>query len=434
MNKQKNKRETGETMKRQLGIYLHIPFCVRKCRYCDFLSFPADADIRERYVQRLILEIRSFAQHSAEIFRDTGNESDLPDSADSTKPGRPEWVVPSIFIGGGTPSVLSADQIRRILDAVRSSFTVEEDAEVTMECNPGTDTDFGALLDAGINRISLGIQSDDNRMLALLGRIHTWEEAVMTVDKVRRAGFTNLNTDLIFSLPGQTLQQWRQTLQRTVSVLNPEHISAYSLIIEEGTPFYDLYHAEDERRAQGGAVCLLPDEDTEREMYWETERFLDKMGYERYEISNYARRGYRSVHNTGYWTRREYAGFGIGAASQIGSFRYKNTDDLETYLNKGEQRIPAVRGEKLFFPVLEEKILLSAEDARSEAMFLGLRMKEGVNLEYFAARYGESAQKVWPGLLQKLEAQGLLCHEKNRIRLTDRGTDLSNYVFSMFLQ
>ncbi len=391
------------SMEQQLGIYIHIPFCVRKCRYCDFLSAPADHSVRERYVRRLVREIEAGPRLLAR--------------------GKTTASSRSIFIGGGTPSLLDADQIRRILEAVRAAFSVAENAEITMECNPGTGTDFHALKAAGINRLSFGVQSADAKELSLLGRIHTWEDAIHTVSEARAAGFTNINTDLIFSLPGQTLSSWKKTLERTLRELSPEHISAYSLIIEEGTPFYEAYHEEDERRAEGESTSLLPDEETEREMYWETQRLLEEHGYHRYEISNYALPGYESVHNTGYWIRRAYLGFGLGAASQIGKYRLKNTEDLQRYLEEtADAGAP-----------LEEEILLSHADACAEAMFLGLRLRDGVDLDAFAVRYGVTAEQAWPGLLPKLEADGLLICENNRVRLSQRGTDLSNYVFAQFL-
>ena len=388
--------------KRELGIYIHIPFCVKKCNYCDFLSFPAEDGIREQYVRQLVREIRFFP------------ESSLPD-CDAPQG---TWDVVSIFIGGGTPSVLTTDQIFRILAAVYDTFEVRGGAEVTMECNPGTHTDYSGLYGSGVNRLSFGIQSADNEQLRLLGRIHTWEEAEASVRLAREAGFPNISADLIFSLPGQTVSSWEKTLEKAVG-LETEHLSAYSLMIEEGTVFYPLYHEEDEKRSSGEKTVLLPDEEEERTMYEITGEILREAGMRQYEISNYAREGFESVHNTGYWIRRDYAGFGLGASSLLHSIRYRKTMNMKDYLE----------GDTGF----HTEQVLRPEDEMSETMFLGLRMNEGIDENAFYERFQKRVDEIFPDIPDRMVRQGLLQRSGGRIYLTDRGRNLSNYVFAQFL-
>lgn len=370
-------------MKRRLGIYIHIPFCVRKCEYCDFLSAPAGEETREQYAAMLKKEI-----------------AEAEDLA-----GR--FQAETVFFGGGTPSLLSAEEFSGIMDALYRRFDVLPDAEITVECNPGTLTKekLSAYKAAGVSRLSIGLQSADDRELKMLGRIHTWKEFQESYDLARSAGFDNLNIDLISALPGQTESAWMNTLSRTAA-LEPEHISAYSLIIEEGTPFYRQY-------AEGGPLeNLLPDEDTERKMYEDTKLFLQERGYERYEISNYARPGYACRHNLSYWERIDYKGFGIGAASLVDEVRYKNSASLAAYL----------RGDFSF----ESREELRKKDRLEETMFLGLRKMEGVALT-------EELWSVYGRTFEDLKKKGLLKEEKGRILLTDRGIDISNYVLSEFL-
>ena len=370
-------------MKRRLGIYIHIPFCVRKCEYCDFLSAPAGRVTREQYVKMLKKEIAE-AEELAERFE-----------------------AATVFFGGGTPSLLSAGEFSEIMDTLYTRFSILPDAEITVECNPGTLTreKLSAYRASGVSRLSIGLQSADDQELKLLGRIHTWKEFQESFDLARNAGFDNLNIDLISALPGQTRKTWMNTLSQTAA-LNPEHISAYSLIVEEGTPFYRQY-------AEGGPLRhLLPDEETERQMYEDTKLFLQERGYERYEISNYARPGYACRHNLSYWERIDYKGFGIGAASLVDEVRYQNSTDLTAYL----------RGDFSF----ESREKLGKKDRLEETMFLGLRKMEGVALtEELRSVYGET--------IESLKKKGLLKEEGDRVRLTDRGIDISNYVFSEFL-
>ena len=368
----------------ELEIYIHIPFCVQKCGYCDFLSVPADKVVREQYIEALTEEIR---QQESMGFR---------------------YKVTSIFIGGGTPSILEGPQTGELLKEIQKHFIVGADAEITVECNPGTLTEdkLSCYRQSGVNRLSLGLQSADNRELKMLGRIHTYEDFLESFFLARKLGFNNLNVDLMSALPGQTRESWQETL-RQVLTLNPEHISAYSLIIEENTPFY-------ERFSLGGREeHLLPDEDTERQIYYDTRDILETAGYERYEISNYAKPGFACRHNLGYWERKEYLGLGLGASSLIKGVRYQNHRGLSAYLAGDYAH--------------EEVQKLTRQEEQEEIMFLGLRKTEGILLT-------EELLDVYKETVERLKKQGLLFREGNRIRLTDLGIDVSNYALAEFLQ
>lgn len=370
-------------MKKKLGIYIHIPFCVRKCAYCDFLSAPADETTRESYVRALREEIRS-----------AGSLSETYEGA-------------TVFFGGGTPSLLAGEELAGILDEVSRRLLLRSDAEITVECNPGTlnRKKLENYKVAGVNRLSIGLQSADNRELKTLGRIHTWEQFRENYALVRELGFANVNIDLMSALPGQTREGWLSTLEK-VTNLNPEHISAYSLIVEEGTPFYERYGEERPQESE------LPGEDLDRLMYEDTKAFLHGKGYERYEISNYAKPGYECRHNCSYWERTDYRGFGIGAASLLGEVRYKNSTDLKEYL-KGHFTYESVEP-------------LNHRDALEETMFLGLREMRGVAVT-------KEIQEVYGPVLEKLIQEEVLVRADGRVRLTDRGIDVSNMVLAEFL-
>ncbi len=394
-------------MKKPISLYLHIPFCVQKCLYCDFLSFPAGEEIKDRYLQALIREIMESA----------GRAKDRQ--------------VVSVFLGGGTPSILTAGQTEELLGAVRESYRIKSGAEITIEANPGTVTKekLDCYRRAGINRISFGLQSARDEELRLLGRIHTYREFLESFRLAEKAGFDNINVDLICALPMQTLESWMETLKKTAA-LKPAHISAYSLIIEEGTPFYDRYHQEDVLRAAGERTGTLPGEETEREMYRQTVRFLEAEGYRHYEISNYGIPGRESIHNIGYWTRREYLGFGLGAASLLRECRWKNTEDLSRYLQRFSGEAP---GEEACHDVREELDRLTGEDCMEEMMFLGLRMMEGVSKKRFLRETGVPVRQVYGQVIDLLKAQKLMEEDGEFLRLTPRGIDLSNYCMGQFL-
>lgn len=381
---------------KSLELYVHIPFCVRKCEYCDFLSAPAGADTQQEYVRNLLLEIEQKGVRCT------------------------DYEVTTIFFGGGTPSILKVGWIADILNAIHRNFKVRKDAEITIECNPGTLTfeKLSIYKSAGINRISVGLQSASDAELRELGRIHTYEDFLKSYDLIRKKGFSNVNIDLMAALPGQTLKSYEQTLRRVLA-LKPEHISAYSLIIEEGTPFYEKYEADELLREKGEKPQMLPSEETERLMYERTKELLLAHGYERYEISNYARRGYACRHNIGYWRRENYLGFGLGSASLLENERFHNTTDLTDYLG----------GDYLAY----EQEKLDKKSQMEEFMFLGLRMTDGISTECFRQTFGLTVELVYGPVLEQQIADQLLRKEDGRIFLTERGLDVSNYVMAQFL-
>lgn len=366
-------------------LYIHIPFCVRKCAYCDFLSAPGSEEAKASYTKALLREIEAVKTEKRE--------------------------VSSIFVGGGTPSALSPSLMGDIFEKIHESFSVAQDAEITIEANPGTLSKEKLFLykNAGINRLSLGLQSPEAAELKSLGRIHTYEEFLESFSLAREAGFQNINVDLMCALPDQTYEGWIRNL-RTVAALHPEHISAYSLIIEEGTPF-------------AKRKLNLPDEDTEYRMYEDTAGILAEYGYEQYEISNYAKKGLACRHNIGYWTRKEYLGLGLGAASLWGNQRFSNTSDFSAYLK--ESGSP----EK----IRENRETLSLEDEMSEFMFLGLRMTEGVSKAEFLESFGTPIESVYGKVLDKYKNMGLLEEKEGRIFLTRAGIHVSNGVMAEFL-
>ena len=369
-----------------LELYVHIPFCVRKCQYCDFLSGPSDEETKDRYIEALLKEIRA-AEHTE------------------------NYEIVSVFIGGGTPSALKAEAIASIMRTLQEQFFFCEDAEVTIEANPGT-VDLEKLTiyrNVGINRLSLGLQSTDAEELKLLGRIHSYEEFLKSYEWAREAGFSNINIDLMFAIPGQTGEAWRQHLYQ-VAELNPEHISAYSLIIEEGTPFAEQN-------------LDLPDEDTEYQMYEDTAEILERYGYRQYEISNYAKQGYMCRHNAGYWQRREYLGFGLGASSLYGGMRFSNTHQMQEYLK--ESRTPD--------QIRKDVTVLSRNEQIEEFMFLGLRMTEGISEKKFEENFDVRLMDVYGDILQKYEETGFMEHMETKWRLTRKGIHVSNHILADFL-
>lgn len=387
-----------------VSLYLHFPFCERKCRYCDFLSGPAGEETREEYVDLLCREIELRA-------------------GEITAPSESAAAVDSIFIGGGTPSLMTPVQAARVMDTIRSRYQVLSDAEISMEINPGT-VDPLKLLGfkaAGIGRLSIGVQSFDDSELRLLGRIHTAAEARETFHAAREAGFDNINLDLMSALPGQNIETWSNTLKEAVS-LGPEHISAYSLIIEEGTPLASLLDS--------GELPDLPSEEEDRRMYHFTKQFLASEGYRRYEISNYAKAGYECRHNCGYWTGHEYLGLGLGASSCLGGERFRNPDKMNDYRK-------AVNDTNEYDPVnamRRERQTLTREDRMEEFMFLGLRMTEGVSEKEFEKRFGVKMEDIYGGMLHRhLEQNVIRRTPDHRIALTEYGLDVASYVMADYL-
>lgn len=369
------------------GLYLHIPFCVKKCNYCDFLSAPAAKEDREAYVNCLKKEILAY--------RNAGYAAD------------------TVFFGGGTPSLLSADNVKELMEALHTAFIIEGTAEITMECNPETvdKQKLSAMYKAGINRLSFGLQSAADRELALLGRIHTYERFLAAYYEARAAGFENINIDLMSAIPEQTEDSWEETLAKAAA-LQPEHISAYSLIIEEGTVFYD-------RRRE----LVLPDEDTERQMYYRTKELLQAAGYERYEISNYARPGRESRHNLKYWSGAEYIGMGQGASSYLEGTRFHNPYDGRAYLENCKN-LAALRCE-------EERLTRARQ--MEEFCFLGLRRMRGISKKEFKEQFGQELCEIYPGVVEGFLEKGMLAAQGERIFLTEQGIDVSNRIFAEFL-
>ena len=379
---------------KELELYIHIPFCVKKCSYCDFLSAPATEQTKEAYMAALFAEIG-------------GRAKDYKDR-----------IVTSVFIGGGTPSLLSADTIRQLMEHIREGFRLAPDAEITMEVNPGTVTveKLTAFYAAGINRLSIGMQSAQEQELKILGRIHDFDGFCQVYREAVEAGFTNINVDVMSGLPGQTLASYKDTLEKVLRLEPmPQHISAYSLIVEEGTPFAAM--------ADRGELPL-PEEDTERAMYEETIEVLAGYGFHRYEISNYALDGYECRHNVGYWIRRDYLGFGIGAASLIDNVRFQNGRDLNAYLAHP-------------LACREEQQPLTTQEQMEETMFLGLRLIRGVSYPEFARCYGQTLEEVYGEVIARNVADGLLAVREDEtgrhLMLTGRGLDVSNYVMAQFL-
>lgn len=393
--------------KEELSLYIHIPFCVRKCGYCDFLSASADEKARDRYVQALLMEIECYQ----------GTET-------------ADRKIKTLYIGGGTPSILSVNQLDCIIQKIKCTFNFCDDIEVSMEMNPGTASKekCRALYQMGINRLSIGLQSTNDKELKTLGRIHSYEDFLNTYTWCREAGFQNINVDLMAALPYQTAESYTTGLRKIIH-LAPEHISAYSLILEEGTPFYQKYNS---------GCYPLPDEEQERLMYRETEQILAQAGYERYEISNYAKKGYACRHNLVYWQGGDYLGLGLGSSSYMDGVRFHNTTDLNTYVNQ--------------CVYVEDREELSVQAKMEEFMFLGLRVMAGVSGTEFEKRFGKTMEDVYGDVLRKHEEGGLLQIERKedrkeaaaaepakgktnieKVMLTTKGVDVSNYVFADFL-
>ena len=381
-------------MKKELELYIHIPFCIRKCAYCDFLSGPADDDTIARYVEALKIEIQS----QRELAKD--------------------YVVTSIFFGGGTPSILSGTQMRTLMRVLCRIFEVSADAEISMEANPGTVTKrkLKAYRNAGINRISFGLQSTNDSELKVLGRIHTYKEFLKSFSLARECGFDNINVDLISAIPNQTIESWEASV-RAILELEPEHISAYSLIVEEGTPFYEKYGegAPEEE--------LLPSEEDERLMYQRTEELLEEAGYHRYEISNYAKPGRECRHNLGYWERKQYLGLGLGSSSLIRNARFKNCDDLQLYMEHSDD----------ILQIREIDGALTKEEQMEEFVFLGMRKMEGISLKGFEETFGKTLEECYGEGIENMKSEGLVEETDGMLRLTKKGIDISNYVFAEIL-
>ena len=400
---------------REMSLYIHIPFCVRKCNYCDFLSFSSSDTVKKQYIKALCQEIESF-------FAVQKQEKDNTE----------EIIIKTIFFGGGTPSILEAKQIEELMDAVRKTFVIAVDAEITIEMNPGTikREKLETYQTIGINRLSIGLQTTDDERLKVLGRVHTYEQFLENYKMARELGFQNISVDLMSALPKESINDYQKDLERVLE-LEPEHISSYSLIIEEGTPFYD----------NNEILERLPSEEEDRAMYDLTEQILLERGYHRYEISNYAKTGKESRHNSVYWTGGEYVGFGLGASSYLRSdhpylqdskeqleqcygVRFKNETNIKKYIQNS------------YVPILEkeEVTFLSKQEAMEEFMFLGLRMMQGIKEQQFLEQFHISVQSVYGDVVEKFVGMGLLEQTDGRICFTKKGIDVSNSILCEFLK
>lgn len=381
--------------KNEIGVYIHIPFCMKKCFYCDFVSYANKEDMIEKYIKALEKEIKIKAEENKLL------------------------KINTIYIGGGTPSFIDSKHIVYIINAIKESFNVKENAEITIEVNPRTVTKnkLEDYIKCGINRISIGLQTTNNELLKQIGRIHTYEQFLETYNLIRMVGFNNINVDLMLALPNQTIKDLEDSLNKVI-MLKPEHISVYSLILEEKTKLYDL--------VESGKLELL-DENIEREMYWKVKNVLEQNGYKHYEISNFAKQGYESKHNLNCWNQEEYLGIGLAAHSYLHSKRYSNTENLEQYINKllDEEGI-----KNDIVTVHEEQTL---EDKQKEYMLLGLRKIEGIKISDFKNKFVQNPIYIFRKELDKLVKEDLIQVEDNNIKLTKKGLDLANLVFEEFV-
>lgn len=375
---------------RTCGLYVHIPFCIRKCAYCDFTSYPGMEHLFAEYVEALKGEIRAVGSRHSDV------------------------GVSTIYFGGGTPNILASGQLADVLNEIHRQFSVAADAEISTEANPGVLVSrAGFDLSTGFNRLSLGFQSLHDDELAILGRMHTAADAIQAFEVARSNGFANISVDLMYGIPKQSRASWRQTLENVLA-LGPEHISLYSLTVEEGTPFYEMCHA---------GRLELPGDDLEADMYEDAISTLTAAGYVHYEISNFAKPGYECLHNITYWRNESYFGFGAGAVSYLDGVRTANTSELDAYIASIKSGVS---------PVVSNEELVGVA-SMGETVFLGLRMLRGVDLDAFAQRYGVRAENVFADQIGNLVKRGLVEIVGGFLRLTDTGLFLGNEAFAEFV-
>lgn len=376
----------------ELGIYIHIPFCKQKCFYCDFCSFANKNEMQEKYVEAVINEIKNITH-------------------------KEKYTVTTIYFGGGTPSVLNPEYIKNILQEIESSFKILDDAEITIEINPGTvnEEKLKKYKEYGINRLSIGLQSANDKILKKIGRIHDYKQFEETFFYARKCGFKNINVDLMIGLPTQTIEDVKQTLEKIIQK-NPEHISVYSLIIEEGTIIEKLIN---ENKLQ------LPDEETERIMYWTVVNELKENGYNQYEISNFSKKTYESKHNTNCWKQKQYVGLGTSAHSYLNKKRYSNTNNIEEYIKNIQENNISKN-----ITIHEEQ---TEESTMNEYMLLGLRMIQGININEFKQKFKTDPTIKYKKILEKLQKENLIQITKTSIKLTKQGIDFGNIVWEEFI-
>ncbi len=376
----------------ELGIYIHIPFCKQKCFYCDFCSFANKNEMQEKYVEAVINEIKNITH-------------------------KEKYTVTTIYLGGGTPSILNPEYIKNILQEIKSSFKILDDAEITIEINPGTvnEEKLKRYKEYGINRLSIGLQSANDKILKNIGRIHDYKQFEETFFFARKCGFKNINVDLMIGLPTQAIEDVKQTLEKIIQK-NPEHISVYSLIIEEGTTIEKLIN---ENKLQ------LPDEETERIMYWTVVNELKENGYNQYEISNFSKKTYESKHNTNCWKQKQYIGLGTSAHSYLNKKRYSNTNNIEEYIKNIQESNISKN-----ITIHEEQ---TEESTMNEYMLLGLRMIQGININEFKQKFKIDPTIKYKEILEKLQKENLIQISKTSIKLTRQGIDFGNIVWEEFI-
>ena len=374
-----------------LGLYIHVPFCVQKCNYCDFNSFKIKGNDKKEYLNAIEKEMKLYCDE----FKNKQFDS--------------------VFFGGGTPSILNIEELKRLVGSVFKNFNIKETAEVSMECNPGTinKEKLIHMKELGINRLSIGLQAIQNHHLKYIGRIHSYEEFEKNYLEAKEVGFDNINIDLMYALPNHKKEEWKESLDKIIS-LNPSHISAYSLILEEGTKLHEMYDNEE---------FSLLDEDTDIEMYNYTINKLKENGYNQYEISNYSKEYKECKHNIIYWKCDNYLGLGPGASGYIGDIRYNNISDLNEYNHKISQNIKPI----------EEETILSEKDKIEEFIFMGLRMNEGISLKVFKERFSISIEDIYKEPIEKLIDSKLLELDKDNLKLTQKGREISITVFIEFI-
>ena len=375
----------------ELGVYIHIPFCIKKCYYCDFVSYSNKFEMQEKYIKKLLKEIED-------------NENLLKTNE-----------ITTIYIGGGTPSSIKPELIKNVLDKIYEIANIKEKIEITIEVNPGTVTKNNLQMykKCGINRVSIGLQSTSEELLKEIGRIHNYNQFLNTYNWAVEAGFRNINVDLMLGLPNQTISDLKDSLEKITSLKpEPNHISVYSLIVEDGTKIEEMI-------SEG--KLELPQEEEERNQYKYTKNYLELKGYKHYEISNFAKVGYESKHNTNCWEQKQYIGFGIAAHSYINKCRYSNTCDLTEYLNKESKDIKEIHENQ------------NIEDMKKEYMLLGLRKIDGVSILRFKEKFGENPIYLFRNELQKLVEEELIEIDLDNIKLTDKGLDFANLVWEEFV-
>lgn len=375
-----------------LGLYIHIPFCVKKCKYCDFNSFKLNVDEKRGYLNSLKREMELYKEN-------------LEDKS-----------IDSVFVGGGTPSILNEEEIKILFQNIKNNFQIKDSAEITMECNPGTLTlnKLKTMKECGVNRLSIGLQAVQNNHLEYIGRVHTYEEFEKNYYQAKEVGFENINIDLMYALPNQSKEDWMESLEKVVN-LNPTHISAYSLILEENTELFNMYEKHEFK---------LLDEDTDIEMYEYTINYLKSNGYNQYEISNYAKKGFECKHNILYWKCENYVGLGVSASGFLNETRYNNLCELDKYEN-------IIRSGKK--PIeWEEK--LSIKDEIEESIFLGLRMNEGIKFKDFYEKYNLNFEEEYKNEIDKLKKMELIETKDEGMKLTQKGREISNSVFVEFMK